>query len=526
MRWSQASIVLALLLAACESTNGSVQQTPTDASAPDAGEAGSATSVTFDESGTLTLLPGETRELGVTVEPAGTHNVRFALLGTSLDASLNADQVATDPSGRAVVRLTAALSATTFRIRATADDGPFDEVAVSVSADGFATVLVRPQGYTGHRATPLWTASALARTTCASLTGNPPADGPIVAQAPDGSAVKLEGLPVGPTVAVTLRAGKSVSGCSDVKDLAAAEERAVTVLVADTPIDIESTNVAYRMALSTDMTALRAAIDGDSAHFVEALLPSDKSMASTLLDEMEALAPDPADMASARSAGDWDQLAGAMLDASGVDLREQLSHWVEKGLAKLWAGELVDGRLAAQGAGEGHAILTLSRLGGLDAGEVGVPAETLVSLVAAPKDTVQLGGNLMWFPSQLVASAADEGARHLAPPATNGREALASGFQCAGLPAQLTAIASLPSSCDAACMQSLCESAVAALWALGRNASADQLQAASLVFTVSAAADVAPDATVAAIDGAWAGTYSSDTKSVDLKGTVSASSQP
>jgi len=514
--------MLALLLAACTASDKAQQAEPHDAAIGDSPAPGTATAVTFDDSGTVTLSPGEHREIRLTVDPPGPHTVQLALLGMSLDASLDVANLVTDDDGRGAVHLTAPRSATTFRIRATADDGPFDELVISVSADGFAVVLVRPTGYQGRRRTPEWTASAVTRTTCAALPGVPPEDGPIAASAPDGTDVRLGDLPVGPSLAITLRAGKSVGGCRDLADLAAGEVRQVEVSVTDSPVDLASTDLSIDMRIGSDIDVWRQALAADRTAFAETLLPADKSVAATLLDQMQTLAADPASFATHRAAGEWDQLLGAYLDATGVDLREQVGVWIDDGLATTLGGELLTGRITALGVD--RALLAPVRFGGLDASEASVPSEAVVSWQLGSKDALQAGGSLYWFPSRLMASAASMGANAATFHFQDAQSGLSAGFGCGSIGDTLATIMPLPSSCDSDCMAWLCETAVAALWARARDASASKLQVATIAFTLSATADISPEAVISGFDGAWAGTYSQGGDAVALKGTVAATS--
>jgi hypothetical protein len=170
-------LVLALWGLGCGAHNTDVGLAPVDQqdTAPEA----SAARVALEPTGTLTMLPGEVAELHVLVTPPGALAVRLVLLGEALDASLDADTRVTDEGGRAAVTLTAPSAATTFRLRATVDGGSSAQVGVSVSGQGFASLLVRPV-YTGIRETSSWVASATAHAGCADLPGMPPDDGPIV----------------------------------------------------------------------------------------------------------------------------------------------------------------------------------------------------------------------------------------------------------------------------------------------------------------------------------------------------------
>src|SRR5947208_3235585 len=66
---------------------------------------GSHATLAFPDPGTLELAPGEMRLVSVDAAPPARYEVRFALLGDALDASLDQSTVIADASGRATVRL-------------------------------------------------------------------------------------------------------------------------------------------------------------------------------------------------------------------------------------------------------------------------------------------------------------------------------------------------------------------------------------------------------------------------------------
>ena len=499
--------------------SSSAAASPLDAGLPDTAHGDSAEAVAFDTPATITFLPGEARAIAVAVQPPGIHALRFALLGESLDGSLDTDTMQTNADGRTSVVLTAPRSATTFRLHATADDGPEDEIAVSVSSDGFASVVVKPI-YEGNRKTPIWTASATVRSACASLPGNPSVDGPIAAASPDGSKLLLDGLPVGPTIALALRAGLSVAGCKDMKDLAAGEVRTVEVKVVDTPIDTTGLDLELAFTIDPNGNGVVQALEADVAAFANAMFPPAESQAAVLLDSMAAIAPDSADFQAARLASDWDQKLTDSLSAQPVELRDQILSWAANGLEPLGDGNVFTGRVETLGASQGHAVLHATTVGAMPAALLGIPDDTLVSLTATPTDDVQLGGSILWFPSRFVAAAADEGARNSTLNVTDAADALAGVVGCEALPALLESSGSLPQSCDEVCLRTLCVDAIFDRWTNARAASATSLQVASLTFTASAAAEVMPNAGIRSIGGTWAGTYDQGSQSVALKGTA------
>lgn len=504
------TLILTALIAACGSD--SREEAPPPQDSPDA--ATSATALSLDPDGTITVAPGEPTVLNVSVEPPGVHVVRFALLGESMDASLDADERVTLPDGTTTVTLTAPAAATTFRMRAAAGQNAIAEVAVSVSFEGFARVLVSPN-YKGIRNTPSWTASAVARALCVDLPGQPPQDGPILGSVfePDGSVV-LDGLPVGPNIALTLRSEKSVGGCLDLADLETGETRAVVVKVSDVPVDVAATKLELEMSMTPDGSAAWPQMQAAGEEFLEALLPSEYSEAHALLDAMRDELADPA-FDEARAYGGWDSVVGAWFDDGGELLRERVRTWIEAGFAPLITGKSLAGNLAASPASDEHGVLSLESFLGLPIDTASLPSEHVVTLAVDPGDTMIVGGSIAAWPSQLVAAAAHQG---VAQEHDSPVEALIEFAACDELPGILEATHPLPASCQTSCIEETCAMAIASMWTRAANASASDFDTIELSFTVSGTATVNGNTVITALDASWVGTQTRNGEEAAVKG--------
>ena len=490
----------------------------------DAAPPSSASSIAFETEPVATMLPGETREMPVIVAPPGAHQVRFALLGGSLDASLDRDEVVTDGDGRASVKLTAPNTATTFRLRAIADEGPATEAAVSVSGDGFASAMVLPS-YEGIRNTPMWSASAYARSKCSDLPAIPLEEGPIRGMATDGTPVRLEGLPVGPTIAITLRSAHAVAGCYDLRDLETGVDRDILVKVRDTPLKVEATNLALDLVMTPNGNAARALVDGARGSFLDDLFPDTQSEARTLLDAMAEQVADQDGFDEARALGGWDALAAARFDESGELMRTRVGEWIDEGLSALSAGSTATGRLTAMPSGNAHATYALETLFGLDAEEGGVPTENVLSMSVNPGDLVIVGGTLPWLPTRVLAAAADTAVREANGGDGSAAEELTAWVDCAGLVEQLQEAGPLPSTCQAPCIQAACEQAISRLWSQAASKSAASYDVGGLAFTISGTALVNGEAVIVGWTGTWLGTATWGGAEVSLKGTTIAGEQ-
>jgi hypothetical protein len=173
--------------------------------------------------------------------------------------------------------------ASTFRLRATIKDGPSAEIGVAVSDKGFGTLRVAPL-YDGHRVPEEWTASVKAGTTCADIAAALPdvPEGALEATSGPDEPVLLHSAPVGPNLAVVLRAGRSIWGCTDVADLQAGATRDVEVTVKDGPIDLAATSLDVTLTF-TPTGDVQALLVGTTACGGRSY---DGSEAAALLDAM------------------------------------------------------------------------------------------------------------------------------------------------------------------------------------------------------------------------------------------------
>jgi len=112
-------------------------------------------SIAFDDTGTLTLAPGMSQALQVTVTPPMAYEVSFLLVGETYDGAIEPPIVSTDTDGTAAATLRAPMIPTTFNVRTAVLGGgsvveASAERAVAVSEQGFGSVRVTPL-YLGAR---------------------------------------------------------------------------------------------------------------------------------------------------------------------------------------------------------------------------------------------------------------------------------------------------------------------------------------------------------------------------------------
>jgi hypothetical protein len=519
--------VALMLLSGCGASSDNAKSAPGTENRGAAGAPGSAVplpaSLSFTES-SLSMAPGEARELRVQAIPAGSYRVRFTLLGEALDASLSQSEVVTAEDGAAAVTLTAPTTApsTTFTVRAAIDTLATASLDVSVSSSGVARVQVVPH-YGGHRTVAYWLASAHVDHKCADLSGTL-TDGDPTAQGLANEEPLIDKVPVGRPVALTVRAGHFATGCTDASDLKLNLVNRVTVEVYDLPLRLDG---SFSVVLGADSVApswtdtLAAVLD--VAAVDSAVLGSDAADDRyALLDAMQELAPLPdtssntKDFATARRDGSWDQQlaypptppVGTVYKTMGeTAIRNEINAWLTQGLASMASGCTLTAVLDP--AGTGSARLTPTSFAGVSgtADKHGLgPADA--SWSADPDDTLLLGARLAWQPSKLLASLAQ--ARAVAQTgAADAGAALASAIDCGSVAKLLLAAGANQGTisfgaCDERCTVDLCAAALAQIW----KRSTAALPATSAVVDVSATAKATADdeARPTGAQGTWKGT--------------------
>jgi hypothetical protein len=503
------------LLAPCEvacSSSASDSGTPLGSGgAPSAdGGAHPAGATPRFEDASLTVPPGGVRKVTVRVDPPGNYTVRFALVGDSRDAYLNASEVTTSPSGAATVELTAPSSPATFALRASVGAA---SATLPVSADGTAnqgtTLNVVPL-YAGHRTVPSWVATAQTGSHCDAVAGVLPPDGPYRGESSATTSPRIEGVPIDTNLTVTVRAGHFAGGCIELSSVAADRPTTVTVTVTDRPLQLGG--VTLPVSLGIDATdAWNGAWGALSASVADAFVSRKTNDAAALLDAMLVATPRSSQGAfvAQRALLGWDAALGKALETSlgPAPLRSLVERWTVAGAASLSSGALV-GTLTAPATPSGRASLEIVSVAGYAPDGVGFAAPgsaTLdVSWTSASDDRVLFGGTASWAPLRLATALALGPAMAEVASAKTVAEALASTLSCDDVAATLVGDATVAfGTCDASCVVSGCGRALAAMWEAARNGTAD---AARVDFAASASATLDDEAKPLRFAGRWVGT--------------------
>jgi hypothetical protein len=496
---------------------------------------GSPTSLQFEM---VPDLPARAQlQLTVRALPAKQYHVRFALptsAGDPLDAVLDQADVDTDASGIASVQLTAPSSITSFDVRASVGSVS-TSVTIHVKDTGFASLQVRPI-YSGFRTIPTWVASAYPDRTCADLSGIPPADGPIVSlPASAQAAPQLNDVPAGTRLAVTLRAGHFVGGCASLEGVppgSADKPEEVQVTVLDRPIDLSASPLNVSFSLPSGEKTWSEFLQGGADASLQALRGTSTSDVDALLDAMREASLDSLQaFENTRQAEGWDSLVAQRWgNDADSKLHDLCANWLAAGRQKFTASEHVfTGSLLpilqpGSPLDQRGAELTLLTVADVDAQKSGFVARAQVSWSASSDDSLLLGTDLYLIQSQLALALAEAAELESHTDATSGASLLADMLDCQGIAGDLAAAGPDPDfaygDCDGACLASLCESGVSAIWR--RSGDATGLSPARLSISATGAARVGDTAEVAGVSGTWLGSLKSGGSTLMTGGVLTA----
>ncbi|HXK16632.1 MAG TPA: hypothetical protein VNG33_02415, partial [Polyangiaceae bacterium] len=492
-------------------------------------------SLTFDPVPDLAARAQAT--LKVHALPAKVYRLRFALPpsgGDPLDAVLDRSEADTDANGKASVLLTAPSSTTRFEVRVSAGStsGSLD---VNVKDTGFASVQVQPHYLPSVlRDITTWIATAHPDKTCADLPGIPPADGPLVFPPAAKTQAPLITVPALTKLAITLRSGHFVGGCTSIESLPAGPSdtpQIVQVAVLNRPIDLSASSLGVSLSLATPETTWNGSLSTASANVVTALLGTSTDDVDALLDTMRdesgaALQT----LETTRKAEKWDDLLRAQWGANAsTKLRDTVGAWLAAGRQKLdQSPHLLEGTLdpvhEPDPLDQKSALLTLKSAAGVDANLAGFVSPARVSWSANADDTLVIGTDVYVVQSQFAMALAAASALEASPDAATVADALSNLLDCAGLGSSLAAAGPDPlvayADCDATCLETLCQSAVRKIWK--RGAQATSLQASLLSITGTGVAHVGDNAEVAGMGGNWIGDLKAGSSTSRTGGTLTA----
>ncbi len=479
------------------------------------------------------LRAREEVELKVQALPTGPYRVRFSLPTTSRDpkdAVLDRTEVTTDERGEASVVLTAPSEMTAFQVRATVGGSVTATLDVEMSSSVTATLQVRPVR-TGRRPATTWVATVHEGVTCADVPGVPPEDGKNVGFASADQAPELQNVKIGVPLAVTLRSGHFMGGCSTLESLraeAADTPQVVEVTVLERPIDLSASTLSLSLGVTEEASSWQTLAQATSVAVVAAIRGGGSTDSGAVLDAMGVgLADDERQLLEdARGAEGWDARVVAQWGADSR-LYDTVSRWLAAGSAKLAPSDaFLLGRLAPSSSK--IAYLSLDTVAGVEAEAAGFISPSRVSWSAGADDTVVISGELYFVASRLVTSLAEQEALSTAEADSDFVSTLSAALECAALGSSLAALGDDPllayEDCDGVCLAQLCEESLSRLWQRGQLSTATD--PARLSVAASGSGRVGDGAELAGIIGTWVGKLSTSESLLSTSGTLTAAEPP
>lgn len=508
--WGVASCLLAATLSV--SSTGCSVAGALDDDEPFAGAVDDA-EIRFEQEGILALAPGEEIDVTVVTEPAARYAVTFILSGNALDASIASTRVVAGDDGRATLRMRAPTRATAFRLTATIDGGASAVLEVAVSDQGFGRLQIMPT-YDGARPVGTWQGGMVAGTTCDALGEVLPNDpeGNLAFSGAPGTTLAIETAPVGPNLAVYVRAGHYMWGCTDTDDLEANGTEEVTVEIINKPIDASKAALDLDLDFEPDPTGWTDALAATKAAMMAEL--SSANPPQLLLDTMASESTDPQGFAAAATSNSWVSALQAHFQSQTVDLEGTFASFYDAGVSSTPPQLL--GRIDAVPEAPGFARFTLASVGNASPTDLNVPEEYTISLETTAKDLAKFGGSVFFSSSRFAARAVEDEAVAQTAGATDMIDVLAAEAVCDSLP-----LTGYPA-CEGVCLEQLCRDAIAELWGRARAAT-DGAGIGEIVMQASGAADYDDYAALTGFAGTWIGQVTQGTSSaVSVEGEAMA----
>ena len=490
-----AGLLLLAALVSCSSSGISTDEGAGEPSGPITPPAANET-IAFNDTTPLKLSPGEVASLTVRVSPPLKQTVRFEILTERADFDgflLQAETQVRD-DGSASVELQAPSLPATFMVRASLSADLQALRAISISYQGYGEFSVRPR-YNGERKIDQWTASARAGLTCEEL-ASLWEDGPLVATG--SSSATITSVPSGPPIAVTMRGGQLVSGCSTITGLAPNEQKEVTIDVSDRPPDVTKGALSLRLGVDSTTTAFAKNLEAAITSATFAFSGNAPTEGAALLEAMSThLSGD--DVTDFLAAVDAHELA------AGVDqtykqrtpITSSILATLTEAAGAISGEDVFMGELSLQ---TGTSQFLLTHAAGVPAAVSGFFQGSNWMASVDSGDTVVLGGSLTYEPVRWLVAIAEHNASEESPPPS----VTAAAGNCAAVADALTAAASGPThdDCEETCLEELCVLTLKNVWQDLRLAGNGLT---TLQIGISGHALLYGAAQVASIDVSWIG---------------------
>jgi hypothetical protein len=489
----------------------------------------SATELHFTHVGTLELAPGQTVEVELDGDP-GT-SVRLLLLGTTLDASLTPAEVVLGDDGKAIATLTAPTTAATFVLRAQSDEGSA-ELPVAVSQQGFFSLRVVPQ-YDGSRElTESWSADVLVGGDCSALLATYP-EAPIGSLS-DSAALDsiplISSVPVGPVLAVGLRNGKLVAGCTVMSATSAVEEQEVVVELKDRSIVLPGARLSLSLEFGVEPASFGQIVQSGGKVIADTAFPPEATTTTIVATEMlTQLSPDAA-VSLQELLANPDFVLAVETATGPFDANEYCASMATNSAA-LAEAAVADGAANVVGTIEGlsdvpeGASFKLEALLGLPL--YALPQRSLPFVwVDTGNDSLLITGSVPLSATRLAGAYMSNQVAQELGDEFSPADAIRGQLNCNAFGLAINDAGPV-AECDAPCLEQACILAVASRWELGL--ASDEVEGSglsSLSVAASGAVTVNDELAPAALLGTWSGLLSALGKEADAQGVATGSPAP
>ena len=475
------------------------------------GDTSAPASITFAERSTLALSPLGVAEITVDVSPALGQTVTFEILAgdATFDGFLVGNTAFVDEYGSATIELHAPNQVSSFSVRAALTTGEEARRLIEVSDQGFGLLKVSPD-YSGTRKVKTWHASVWPGLGCDDL-DNLFIDSNLIGRG--NGELKVEQVPAGTLMAVTMRGDQVVGGCVTVSDISTDQELEVIVPIVDRPIDPNSGTLNISISSATDEFA--ALFENSISDSVEAFVENYSGDGAALLELIKAELPaaDVVDFEDAVVQYDLETVAASSL-ASPTAVSEQIRAILAAASTQVVGDDILLGELELHGLKSEFSLITAL---GIDSEAAGFAVPDFWQVEIETGDTVALGGEIIYNPSLWLGELAEDQAKQseTADPVT----LLQKASNCESLANNLLLASGNDTlaQCDQKCLVSACMALASSLWDQVKGSGAD----AVLVIGASGSATVHGHATIETLDCSWVG-KTNDMKT-SLKGALSGS---
>ncbi|HMA92248.1 MAG TPA: hypothetical protein VKP30_06155, partial [Polyangiaceae bacterium] len=477
-----------------------------------------ATTVAFEPT-SYTLPVLSQAKLTVRVTPPSDRLVTFALVGETLDASLEFEQVAVDASGIASVNLSTASEPTTFSVRASLDRSLVAEAIVKVERNLTSSVQISTK-YGGRRKVENYSIALYPGKDCTSSGLDDVAQTHISFSSPT-MPTSIPNVPLSKSLAVVVDGDEVVHGCVTARPSSAVAALMVEVPIEDLPMNL--TGVVLNVALTQTEGAakLNERLSSAIPDYVDLFVPGQNDV-QQLLYSMESVATGSLkqEFTALRSASSWDQVASETYGEAGRDvLRSALRGWLTNGLQALTPQPIVASLSLGSDATATPKLYPLV-LSGFDAASLNMKSTDLAVDIAA-NDQLNWSGKLSVSKTDYLGAVALKAARVEDPETASIAGQLAKRVDCETFATLLEEKSvwqqSNARTCAQSCLATLCRSA---LEALARTATeSTSLGAFELLINASGTANVDTHARPTTVSGSWVGAFLGASSADSFKGT-------